>query len=272
MLVRLIAVLISVSPGARRVLWRWWYERLARQVTAADWTFMNYGLVWPEGEGAVALSPEDEPDRYCIQLYHRVAAPGALRGKDVLEVGAGRGGGASYVARYLAPARMTAVDLAPEAVALCTRRHAVPNLQFQVGDAERLPFTDATFDAVLNVESSHCYASIENFFREVARVLKPGGFFLLADLRDAKEMPALEAMLAGQPGLELVAREDLTGGVAAALKADDARKRARIQELCPPRMLALFAQFAGLNGSLIQERLASRAILYQRFVLRRRAE
>jgi SAM-dependent methyltransferase len=270
MLVRVLAFLISVSPLARRVLWRWWYNRLARKVPAADWTFMNYGFEWPEGERALPLSAVDEPDRFCIQLYHRVAAPGALRGKEVLEVGAGRGGGASYVARCLGPARMTAVDLSHEAVAFCTRRHPVSNLSFAVGDAERLPFADASFDAVLNVESCHCYASVDAFFGEVARVLRPGGMFLLADLRDAAEMPALEARLAAQPELELVERDDLTAGVAAALRADDARKRARILELCPPRELDLFSQFAGLRGSVIQRGMESRAIVYHRFVLRRR--
>lgn len=63
------------------------------------------------------------------------------------------------------------------------------------GDAEKLPLADASFDAVLNVESSHCYGNVETFFREAARVLRPDGRFLFADFRLQKEMPALEAKL-----------------------------------------------------------------------------
>ncbi|MDA0577771.1 MAG: class I SAM-dependent methyltransferase [Verrucomicrobia bacterium] len=271
MRVRLLAFLISVSPWARKRLWRWWYERLAREAPTPTWVFMNYGFVWPDGEQAPVLTPDDEPERLYVQLYHRVASPGALHGRDVLEVGAGRGGGASYVARCLAPARMTAVDFSTEAVAFCTQRHAIPNLTFQVGDALHLPFADASFDAVLNVESSHCYASEEAFFREAARVLRPGGFFLIADLRDPPGMASMEAHLRGVATLEFVAREDITPHVAAALEADDARKRAAILALCPPRERALFEQFAGLTGSIVQRKIASREILYHRFVFRRGA-
>ena len=67
---------------------------------------MNYG--WASLDptaSALTLRPEDEPNRYCIQLYHRVASVVDLCGSDVLEVGCGRGRGASYVMRYLWLAR-----------------------------------------------------------------------------------------------------------------------------------------------------------------------
>ena len=270
MLTRFLIYLCDVSPLARRVLWRWWYNRLARRIGSERWSFMNYGVAWPESEPPVVLPPGDEPDRYCAQLYHRVARPGNLTGKDVLEVGSGRGGGASFVARFHAPARLTAVDYSPEAVALCLKRHRLPNLQFQQGDAENLPFADASFDAVLNVESSHCYGSVETFFREAARVLRPGGMFLLADLREASDMVALEHLLANQPALEIVERENITPLVLAALRADDQRKRALIAELIPQKQRAMFEEFAGLSGSRIQLGLEQGTLLYHRFALRRR--
>ena len=56
-----------------------------------------------------------------------------------------------------------------------------------------LPFPDASFDVVINVESSHCYGHVDRFFAEVARVLRPGGWFLYTDFRGATDMPALHA-------------------------------------------------------------------------------
>ena len=61
---------------------------------------MNYDYAELDGS-ELDLHDHPEKDRYFIQLYHYVAAAVELNGKKVLEVGSGRGGGASYVARVL---------------------------------------------------------------------------------------------------------------------------------------------------------------------------
>lgn len=271
MLSRFLIFLCDVSPAARRFLWRWWYEKWARKVESGDWTFMNYGLVLPAGADPLALEPQDEPDRYCAQLYHWTAVPGNLQDKEVLEVGSGRGGGASFLARYHQPAAMTGVDFSPQAVALSNSRHAVAGLKFLPGDAEKLSFPDQSFDAVINVESSHCYGSMPAFVSEAARVLRPGGYFLISDIREASEMAELETLLRAQPSLELVEQEDITALVEQSLTLDHGRKRALIASLIPAGQRALFEEFAGLSGSKIQRGLSSRSLLYQRFALKKRA-
>jgi ubiquinone/menaquinone biosynthesis C-methylase UbiE len=269
MLIRLAVFILEHSPLLRRLLWRWWYGRLAKRYQGGDWTFMNYGLA-AAGGAALALDPGDEADRFCIQLYHRVASATELAGREVLEVGSGRGGGASYLARYHRPAKITGADFSPQAVALCRKRHAaVPNLAFTVGDAERLPFPDASCDVVVNVESSHCYGQIEKFFAEVARVLRPGGYFLYTDFRPAAEVPAWHAALAAQSGWEQIAHEDITAAVADALQADDARKRKLIAELIPTAFHHLFGEFAGLVGGQMYEGFRKREILYHRYAFRK---
>jgi SAM-dependent methyltransferase len=270
MLSRFLIFLCDVSPAARRFLWRWWYEKWARKVASGDWTFMNYGLDLEPGVEPLNLKPQDEADRYCAQLYYRTALPGGLRGKDVLEVGSGRGGGASFLARYLEPAAMTGVDFSPQAVSLSNSRHAgVPGLTFKVGDAEHLPFPDQSFDAVVNVESSHCYGSMPAFVSEAARVLRPGGWFLIADLREAADMVKMETALESQPLLEIVEREDITAAVVRSLERDHGRKQAQIESLIPASQRALFSEFAGLKGSKIHRGLLDGTLLYRRFALRR---
>lgn len=271
MLIRFLVFLLEHSPLLRRLLWRWWYGRLAKQYTGGDWTFMNYGLVPPDGV-ALPLDTDDEPDRLCIQLYHRVASTTDLAGKEVLEVGSGRGGGASFIARYHRPQQITGADFSPQAVALSQKRHAaIANLSFTVGDAEQLPFADASFDVVVNVESSHCYGHIERFFAEVARVLRPGGYFLYTDCRTAADMTLLHATLAAQTGWERIAHEDITANVAAAMQADDERKRRLIREFISPQFQPLFGEFAGLVGSQMHDGFRKREILYHRFVFLKKA-
>jgi SAM-dependent methyltransferase len=258
--------LASRLPEPKRWLWRGWYQFLASRYRQPGWTFMNYGYR-AEGAPPRALDAADEPDRSFIQLYDTVAGAVPLAGLDVLEVGCGRGGGASFVARYHGPRRTVAVDVAESAVALCRRRFSAPGLSFEVGDAERLPFPAATFDAVINVESSHCYGRIDAFFAEVRRVLRPGGAFLYADFRARGELDGWRTALRSS-GLRVEAERDLTPGVLAALDADDERKRSMIPTLIDRPLLGVFRQFAGLRGTAIYDELRTGALTYLAFTAR----
>lgn len=269
MLTRLFVFLCRFAP-LKRLLWRNWYNFLARRYRENDWTFMNYGYVGPAETPALVLNAVDEPDRYCIQLYHFVAGQADLQGKRVLEVGSGRGGGASFVKRYLGPSAVTGVDFSTNAVEFCRRRHSIPGLSFQEGSAERLPFEDNSFDAVLNVESSHCYASMDEFLSEVRRVLVPGGFLLYADLRESRSLPAWQSQLATSR-MNIIAETNITGNVLSALDADNDRKSALIHRLIPRPLLASFNDFAGTRGSAIYEGFRLGRFTYRAFVLQKTA-
>lgn len=62
---------------------------------------MNYGYAPLEGEDdRLVLEPADEYNRSYIYLYEHLLSGVAVEGKEMLEVGCGRGGGAEYIARY----------------------------------------------------------------------------------------------------------------------------------------------------------------------------
>lgn len=265
MLLARVVSFVSRTARGKRLLWRSWYQFLAARYRDPRWTFMNYGYRSPEVP-APRLEPADETDRSCIQLYDVVARGAPLAGRELLEVGCGRGGGAAYVARALGPRQVVAVDLSPRAIALCRGRFREPNLSFQVGDAERLPFGDAAFDAVLNVESSHCYGRFDLFLREVRRVLRPGGHFLYADFRPDDEIVGWRAALHAA-GFAIAAERDLRPGVVAALDADDADKRVLIDRLVDRPLLGIFREFAALRGSILNDMLRRGDIGYRAFVL-----
>jgi fatty-acid O-methyltransferase len=147
---------------------------------------------------ALPLDPGDEPHRYSIQLYHATATQnGALTGKQILEVGCGHGGGASYLTRTFRPASYVGLDLNAAGIEFCRRHHQLPGLEFIHGHAENLPFPSESFDAVINVESSHCYPHFDRFLSEVTRVLRPGGTFLYTDVRQWFQFGQWEAELNG---------------------------------------------------------------------------
>jgi ubiquinone/menaquinone biosynthesis C-methylase UbiE len=114
--------------------------------------------------------------------------------------------------RTLHPASYTGLDLNPDGIAFCRKRHNLPGLDFVQGDAENLPFDDQSFDAVINVEASHCYPRFPRFLAEVARVLRPGGHFLYADLRPRFRIAEWEAAMADAP-MRLVSRTDINAQI-----------------------------------------------------------
>jgi ubiquinone/menaquinone biosynthesis C-methylase UbiE len=264
MLARAVSIAYRV-PRVKRLLWRAGYDFLARRYRDQWWTFMNYGYRPPCGTSSLALAPEDEPDRSCIQLYHLVAGAVDLTGRELLEVGSGRGGGASFVARHLRPRRVVGIDVSPQAVAFCRARHATPGLSFEAGDAERLRFAPASFDAVLNIESSHCYGDLGAFLSEVRRVLRPDGHFLYADFRARAALDDWRAELLAA-GLRLVVERDITPGIVAALDADDESKRCRIETLVDRPLMGTFRQFAALRGTIRYDALRSGTLVYRAFV------
>ena len=266
MLSRVFVALLGF-PRLKKKVWRALYDFLARSQRSEEWTFMNYGFAGAD-DSPLELNAADEPDRHCIQLYHHVAGSLNMEGKVVVEVGSGRGGGASFITRYLAPRRMLGVDLSRNAVELSRRRHRIDGLEFQVGDAENLPLDADSVDAVINVESSHCYPSFEKFVAEVQRVLKPGGHFLYADFRDRENSEVWRQSLRSS-GLTLLRETDITSNVVAALDRDNERKRAFIERIVPKPLQPSFNDFAGMKGTVIYDGFRSGQMIYKSFVLRK---
>jgi ubiquinone/menaquinone biosynthesis C-methylase UbiE len=271
MLTTMYTMLGRIWPWFRKVTKLGMYQFMAKIHQKKSWSFMNYGYA-PLEEGAEMLSLDhaDEPNRTCIQLYHHVAGAVDLRGKRVLEVGSGRGGGADYVQRYLKPHTMVGVDYSARAVGLSNRHYGAQRvgLGYVPGDAEALPFDDDSFDAVINVESSHCYRAMPTFLAEVHRVLRPGGHFLFADFRSGDHLTDLDGQLR-RSGLVEQRRQDITSNVMQALDIDHARKRAQIEQNAPWWVTKLFAQFAGLKGSRIYRQFQGRELIYMSFVLQK---
>ncbi|MEO8496246.1 MAG: class I SAM-dependent methyltransferase [Planctomycetota bacterium] len=269
MLIRLAMKLSASSPRFKRLLWRRWYEYLA-SYKIAEWGFMNYGYApLDASEEPLALHSEDESNRYAIQLYWRVARAVELQGRQVLEVGCGRGGGSSFVTRHVHPSDMTAVDFSAKAVRFCQTTHQIERLRFVQGDAEALPFDDESFDAVINVESSHCYGSMPAFLREVKRVLRPGGHFLFADLRGSDDCDRLDAELA-ETEMSVLEKQDVTANVLEALRLDSQRKLDLIQRSVSKRLVGTFRQFAAIEGSEVFDGFKNGTTRYLRYVLQKK--
>ena len=213
------------------------------------------------------MQEADEPDRLYIQLYHHLAQAVDLTGLEVMEVSCGHGGGASYIKRYLQPKSMLGVDLNPRAIDFCRRHHKAKDLTFLQANAESLHFEDQAFDAILNLEASHCYGDMARFLKGVVRLLRPGGYFLFADFRAHADQALLQVQLE-QSGLEIVKAENITPNVLKALELASEERVALIRQFAPGLLQSWFKRFAAVKGSSIFNAFQAGEMVYFSYVLR----
>lgn len=246
-------------------LWRTWYSYISSLDKNSEINFLNFGYA---NDDRPELDEEDEINRYPIQLYDHVGKGIKLEGQDVLEVGCGRGGGASYIARYMKPKSIVGIDRCKRAIDFCNKGYDTAGLSFSQGDAMKLGFDDMSFDAVLNIESSHSYEGMDRFLSEVHRILKPGGHLLLADFRDRTDVPRLEKVLRDSQ-FKLVKKEQITPQVVKALELDSGRRLDLIRRLVPTILYGPLRVFAGTEGSTTYNSFKTGKKEYWNFILRK---
>jgi ubiquinone/menaquinone biosynthesis C-methylase UbiE len=98
---------------------------------------------------------------------------------NVLDIGCGSGRLLRKAHGYWPEAQLSGVD--PAQGMLEVARQLTPEARFYIGTGEALPLEDASVDLALSTISFHHWQDQAAGVREVARVLRPGGTFLLAD-------------------------------------------------------------------------------------------
>lgn len=112
---------------------------------------------------------------YAADIAARAAA---LCPRRILETAAGTGIVTEALARALPRAEIVATDLNQAMLDVAAARIAATNVRFQQADALALPFPDGEFDLVLSQFGVMFFPDRVAAYREVRRVLKPGGRFL----------------------------------------------------------------------------------------------
>ncbi len=179
--------LIGLSALALFAAGWWLYSRRSRARIPGSEELDDPEIA--EGFGRVSEMPQMRLLRWFVA---RRALALTQRGAAV-DLGCGPGHLAILLAQRAPNLRVTGVDLADEMLSKGEVRASVAGVDdcvsFKKGDAQAIPFPDGSIDLVVSTLSLHHWRDPVAALNEVARVLRPGGSFLILDLRRDLAMP-----------------------------------------------------------------------------------
>jgi arsenite methyltransferase len=169
------------------------------------------------GYDAAELSTLPEGANMGLSCGNPTAIASLQPGEVVLDLGSGGGFDVFLAGPKVGPTgRVIGIDMTPDMLALARKNTAtyhdvagLENVEFRLGEIEHLPVADASVDVVI----SNCVLNLSpdkpQIWREIARVLKPGGRVAVSDMALLKPLPeevagTLEALVGCIAGAPLV--------------------------------------------------------------------
>jgi ubiquinone/menaquinone biosynthesis C-methylase UbiE len=110
-----------------------------------------------------------------------------FQGGRIIDVGCGSGGTAVVLAQEFTQSEIVGIDLSEPLLHLARQSAQEAGLghrvRFEIGDAEQIPHEADSFDVALNLNMVHIVERPVQMLNEIERILVPGGFLFIADLR-----------------------------------------------------------------------------------------
>ena len=151
------------------------HDRKLANVLYHDWEAASYDDKW-------SISYDERCITYAADRFRHAAGDDRWPYGRALELGCGTGFFLLNLMQAGLTARGSVTDLSPGMVAAALRNAENLGLDVdgRVADAEQIPYDDGTFDVVVGHAVLHHVPNLDAAFREVLRVLKPGGRFVFA--------------------------------------------------------------------------------------------
>jgi len=116
-------------------------------------------------------------------IDHCLSYIGDLEGKELLEVGCGNGMNCNYIDHRYQLKNITGIDLNTDNLSIARGRNMSKKVKFIHDDAQELKnIPDNSIDVVICIESAFHYPDKNAFFRQIKRILRPEGEFIIVDI------------------------------------------------------------------------------------------
>lgn len=249
--------LLATTPDG----WRSFYNQLSQRLEAVGVAnvsfFLNYGYLPIDANNEAAFSiREGTFNVNSVRLVLELVGALDLNDRTIVDIGCGRGGNTAIVAEKF-KAEVIGIDMSSEAIAFCQKTHTANPIDFRVGNALDIPLPDDACDAIINVESSHSYGNLPKFLREVARICRPGGWFLHTDFLSPEDWDQVRMRLK-RSGFVTESDRDITANV---LASRDQASDTWAQVYGDGN--ARVANFLALPGSAIYEQMRAGLLEYR---------
>jgi len=151
------------------------HDRKLANVLYHDWEAGSYDDKW-------SISYDERCITYAADRFRYAAADADWPYERALELGSGTGFFLLNLMQAGLAKHGSVTDLSPGMVqaALRNAEHLGLDVDGRVADAEKIPYGDDTFDVVVGHAVLHHIPDLDTAFREILRVLKPGGRFVFA--------------------------------------------------------------------------------------------
>ena len=158
-----------------------WADPKVANIVYHDWEASTYDEKW-------SISYDERCISYARDRYVHVAGEAGWPVDRMLEIGAGTGFFTLNLMQAGLARTAVVTDISPGMVDVAVRNGQALGLDVtgRTADAEGLPFDDAEFDLVIGHAVLHHIPDLDLAFREILRVLKPGGRFVFCGEPTAK--------------------------------------------------------------------------------------
>jgi ubiquinone/menaquinone biosynthesis C-methylase UbiE len=157
-------------------------------------------------------------EKFGKEISSKLTSHGFQSGK-ILDVGCGFGAANLILAQNFVHCEVVGIDLSEPLIELARGDAQNANLgervRFELADAQEIPYPDDTFDVVTNTNMVHLVDDPIKMLNEIERVLAPGGYLFIADLRRSwlgvveKE---IQSALTMDEARSLIAKSELRAG------------------------------------------------------------